>query len=127
MGPFLLRRVALTVPVLVGVATLVFSLIHLVPGDPVQAMLGDSATPQDIADVRARLGLDQPLYVQYARFVKGAMRGNLGTSLRTNQPVTAAIAERMPATFELAFAAMIVSTGIALPLGVIAAVRAGTL
>lgn len=124
---FLVRRLLLTIPVLLGVATLVFSLIHLVPGDPVQAMLGDSATPQDIADVRARLGLDKPLYVQYGAFLGSAIRGNLGTSLRTNQPVAAAIAERMPATFELALAAMLVATAIALPLGIIAAVRAGTI
>jgi peptide/nickel transport system permease protein len=123
---FLLRRLLLTIPVLLGVATLVFSLIHLVPGDPVQAMLGDSATPQDIADLRARLGFDRPLYVQYAAFLKGVGTGNLGTSLRTNQPVTAAIAERLPATFELAFAAMLVATLIAIPLGIVAAVRANT-
>jgi ABC-type dipeptide/oligopeptide/nickel transport system permease component len=65
---FIVRRLLLTIPVLLGVATLVFSLIHLVPGDPVQAMLGDSATPQDVADVRARLGLDRPLPVQYGAF-----------------------------------------------------------
>jgi peptide/nickel transport system permease protein len=124
---FIVRRLLLTIPVLLGVATLVFSLIHLVPGDPVQAMLGDSATPQDVADVRARLGLDRPLPVQYGAFLSNVSRGNLGTSLRTNQPVAAAIAERMPATFELAFAAMAVATAIALPLGIVAAVRAGTL
>jgi peptide/nickel transport system permease protein len=124
---FIVRRLLLTIPVLLGVATLVFSLIHLVPGDPVQAMLGDSATPQDVADVRARLGLDKPLPVQYGAFLNNVSRGNLGISLRTNQPVTAAIAERMPATFELAFAAMAVATAIALPLGIVAAVRAGTL
>jgi ABC-type dipeptide/oligopeptide/nickel transport system permease component len=124
---FITRRLLLTIPVLIGVATLVFSLIHLVPGDPVQAMLGDSATPRDVADVRARLGLDQPLYIQYAAFVRGVVQGNLGTSLRTNQPVTAAIAERMPATFELAMAAMLVATAIAVPLGIVAAVRSGTI
>ena len=126
MTRFLIRRLLLTVPVLLGVATLVFSLIHLVPGDPVQAMLGDSATPQDIADLRGRLGLDRPLYVQYAAFLKGVGTGNLGASLRTNQPVTAAIADRLPATFELACAAMFVATVIAIPLGIIAAVRSGT-
>ena len=126
MGRFLLRRLLLTIPVLLGVATLVFSLIHLVPGDPVQAMLGESASPQDIADMRGRLGLDRPLLVQYGAFLKGLASGNLGTSLRTNQPVAAAIAERMPATFELAFAAMAVATLFAIPLGIIAAVRAGT-
>jgi ABC-type dipeptide/oligopeptide/nickel transport system permease component len=126
MTRYLTRRLLLTVPVLIGVATLVFALIHLVPGDPVQAMLGDSASPQDVADVRARLGLDRPLYVQYGTFLAGLAHGNLGTSLRTNQPVAAAIAERLPATFELAFAAMAVAVAVALPLGVIAAVRAGT-
>ena len=109
MKRFLVRRLLLTIPVLLGVATLVFSLIHLVPGDPVQAMLGESASPEDIAELRGRLGLDRPLYVQYVSFLKGIGTGNLGTSLRTNQPVTAAIAERLPATFELAFAAMFVA------------------
>jgi peptide/nickel transport system permease protein len=123
---FLVRRLLLTVPVLLGVATLVFSLIHLVPGDPVQAMLGDSASPQDISELRGRLGLDRPLYAQYGAFLKGLATGNLGSSLRTNQPVTAAILERLPATFELAFAAMLVATLIAIPLGIIAAVHAGT-
>jgi ABC-type dipeptide/oligopeptide/nickel transport system permease component len=108
------------------VATLVFSLIHLVPGDPVQAMLGESASPQDIVELRSRLGLDRPLYVQYGSFLKGLATGNLGTSLRTNQPVAGAIAERLPATFELAFAAMIVAVVFAIPLGLIAAARAGT-
>ena len=91
----------LTVPVVLGVATLVFSLIHLVPGDPVQAMLGESASPADMAELRAKLGLDRPLIVQYGGFLQGLAVGDLGTSLRTNQPVAAAIAERMPATFEL--------------------------
>src|SRR5882672_9624511 len=109
MTHFLFRRVLLTIPVLVGVATLVFSLIHLVPGDPVQAMLGESASPQDIAQLRARLGLDQPLLVQYVSFMKGAAAGNLGTSLRINQPVAHVILERLPATFELAAAAMLVA------------------
>jgi peptide/nickel transport system permease protein len=123
---FLLRRVLLAVPVLLGVATLVFSLIHLVPGDPVQAMLGESASPEDVAQMRVRLGLDRPLLVQYASFMRGAFTGDLGISLRTNQPVTSAIAERMPATFELAMASMLVAVLIAIPLGIIAAVRVGT-
>ena len=126
MTQFLLRRILLTIPVLVGVATLVFALIHLVPGDPVQTMLGESASPQDVAQMRERLGFNRPLVVQYASFMRGAATGHLGTSLRTNQPVTAAIAERMPATFELALAAMAVAVTIALPLGILAAVGAGT-
>jgi ABC-type dipeptide/oligopeptide/nickel transport system permease component len=123
---FLIRRLRLTIPVLVGVATLVFSLIHLVPGDPVQAMLGDSASPQDVAQLRTTLGLDRPLYEQYLSFARGVVRGDLGTSLRTSQPVTSVILERMPATLELAVAAMVVALLIAIPLGIVAAVRKGT-
>jgi peptide/nickel transport system permease protein len=123
---FIARRLLLTVPVLAGVATLVFSLIHLVPGDPVQAMLGESASREDVVDLRQRLGLDRPLYVQYAAFIRGAVTGDLGRSLRTGQSVTRAIAERMPATIELAFAAMLFAVLVAVPLGIIAAVRAGT-
>jgi ABC-type dipeptide/oligopeptide/nickel transport system permease component len=126
MARYLARRVLFTIPVLLGVATLVFSLIHLVPGDPVQSMLGEGVSPQDVAEMRTRLGLDKPLLVQYGAFLKGLASGDLGTSLRTNQPVSRAIAERMPATFELALAAMIVAVTVALPLGILAAVRART-
>ena len=125
MTRYLARRLLLTVPVLLGVATLVFSLIHLVPGDPVQSMLGEAASPQDVADLRARLGLDRPLYAQYGTFLAGLAHGDLGTSLRTNQPVVATIRERVPATFELAFAAMAVAVALAIPLGIVAAVYAG--
>jgi len=123
---FIARRLLLTVPVLVGVATLVFSLIHLVPGDPVEAMLGESASRQDVANLRQQLGLDRPLYVQYGSFLRGAVIGDLGRSLRTGQRVTAAIAERMPATVELAMAAMLFAIVVAVPLGIAAAVRSGT-
>jgi ABC-type dipeptide/oligopeptide/nickel transport system permease component len=126
MARFLLRRVLLAVPVLFGVATLVFSLIHLVPGDPVQAMLGETASPQDVAVLRSRLGLDRPLLTQYGAFLTGLAAGNLGRSLRTNQPVTAAIAERFPATLELAAAAMAFAVLFAIPIGILAAARAGT-
>ncbi|MEQ1913131.1 MAG: nickel ABC transporter permease, partial [Vicinamibacterales bacterium] len=126
MTRFLIRRLLLTIPVLIGVATLVFSLIHLVPGDPVQAMLGESAAPEDVAQLRTQLGLDRPLYQQYFSFASGIVRGDLGTSLRTRQSVTKVIGERMPATLELAAAAMLVAIVFAVPLGVIAAVRAGT-
>jgi peptide/nickel transport system permease protein len=126
MSRFLIRRFLLTIPVIIGVATLVFSLIHLVPGDPVRAMLGDSASPSDVTEMRGRLGLDRPLYIQYASFMKGAATGNLGTSLRTNQPVLALILDRLPATVELAIAAMLAALVTALPLGIIAAVKRGT-
>ena len=120
---FLARRLLLAIPVLLGVATLVFALLHLVPGDPVQAMLGDAASPQSVAELRGRLGLDRPLPLQYAAFVAGAARGDLGVSLRTNERVTAAIAARLPATVELALAAILVALVIAIPAGVVAAVN----
>jgi peptide/nickel transport system permease protein len=123
---FLVRRFVLTIPVLLGVATLVFSLIHLIPGDPAQAMLGEAASPQDVAELRQRLGLDRPLVEQYGIFLRRAIKGDLGTSLRTSQPVTAMIADRMPATFELALAAMLFAILIAIPLGIAAAVGRGT-
>ena len=123
---YLLRRVLLTIPVLLGVATLVFSLIHLVPGDPAQAMMGDGASPQDVAELRKSLGLDQPLLTQYGTFLRHAVTGDLGKSFRTGQPVTTMIIERVPATAELAIAAMLVAILIAIPLGVIAAVWKGT-
>jgi ABC-type dipeptide/oligopeptide/nickel transport system permease component len=123
---FLLRRLLLTLPVLLGVVTLVFSLIHMVPGDPVEAMLGESASPQEVADVRRRLGLDRPLYVQFGAYLRGLAVGDLGTSLRTGEPVARAIAERMPATVQLALAAIGLAVVIAIPLGIVAAIRAGT-
>ena len=126
MHRYLIRRLLLTIPVLLGVATLVFSLIHMIPGDPAQAMLGEGAAPEDVAQLRERLGLDRPLLVQYGSFLQGLARGDLGVSLRNDQPVLRQILERMPATAELALASMAVAILIALPLGIIAAVWRGT-
>ena len=126
MASFLARRLALSVPVLLGVATLVFSLIHLVPGDPAQAMLGETASQADVEALRQRLGLDRPLLEQYGGFLIGLAHGDLGTSLRTGEPVAQQIRGRVPATMELAAAAMLVAIGIAIPLGVLAAMRRGT-
>ncbi len=123
---FLARRLLLTVPVLLGVATLVFALIHLVPGDPAQAMLGEGAAPDDVAELRTRLGLDRPLLEQYGLFMRGLVQGDLGSSFRTGQPVLAMIVERVPATAELALAAMAAAILFAIPLGVAAAVWRGT-
>ena len=123
---YLIRRILLTIPVLIGVATLVFSLIHLVPGDPAQAMLGEGASERDVADLRSRLGLDRPLIEQYGRFMRGLVQGDLGISFRTGQPVVTAIIERVPATVELALASMFVAMIVAIPLGIVAAVRRAT-
>jgi ABC-type dipeptide/oligopeptide/nickel transport system permease component len=122
---YVLRRLVLTIPVLLGVATLVFLLIHLVPGDPAQAMLGDTAPPADLDELRAKLGLDQPLAVQYERYLTGLARGDLGTSFRYNTPVGHEIAQRLARTAQLAIAAMAVAIVIAIPLGVIGALFRG--
>jgi ABC-type dipeptide/oligopeptide/nickel transport system permease component len=89
-------------------------------------MLGESASREDVTNLRQRLGLDRPLYIQYAAFLGGAVTGDLGRSLRTGQSVTTAMGERMPATIELALAAMLFAVLVAMPLGIAAAVRAGT-
>ena len=124
---YFIRRLLLTVPVLLGVATLVFALIHLVPGDPAQAMLGDGASQEEVLRLRHSLGLDRPLLVQYKSFMGGVVRGDLGTSLRYNAPVAAQIRERFPNTATLALAAMFVAIVFAIPLGIVAAVYRGTL
>ena len=124
--PYLARRVVLTIPVLLGVATLVFALIHLIPGDPARAILGDVASEADIAQLRGQLGLDRPLSVQYVSFLSGLARADLGTSLRTGTPVASQILGRLPATFELALAAIVVALTLAIPLGVASAVWRGT-
>jgi len=123
---YLIRRLLLTIPVLVGVATLVFSLIHFVPGDPAQSMLGEGASPQEVTALRHSLGLDRPLPTQYASFLGGVIRGDLGTSFRYGTPVTREIGARLYRTVQLALAAMTVALIVALPLGIVAAVFRGT-
>jgi peptide/nickel transport system permease protein len=123
---YFLRRLLLTVPVLLGVATLVFALIHLVPGDPAQAMLGEGASQEEIARLQHTLGLDRPLLSQYKSFLFGLARGDLGTSFRYNAPVSAQIKEKFPNTAALALAAMLVAIVFAIPLGIVAAVYRGT-
>lgn len=121
MLTYVVRRIVLTIPVLLGVATLVFALIHLVPGDPAQAMLGEAASAADVADLRAKLGLDRPLAVQYRDYLAGLVRGDLGRSFRYNTPVRREIGQRLARTAELACAAMVVAIVIAIPLGVLGA------
>jgi ABC-type dipeptide/oligopeptide/nickel transport system permease component len=123
---YLARRILLTVPVLLGVATLVFALIHFIPGDPARAILGEVASDADVAQLRQQLGLDRPLIVQYGAFLGGLARADLGTSLRTGGPVAREILDRLPATFELAMAAIVVALAFAIPLGIAAAVWRGT-
>ena len=123
MTGYLVRRLAQVIPTALLAATLVFSLIHLIPGDPVEMMLGEGAQPADVTALRHDLGLDRPLLVQYGSFLGGLARGDLGKSLKSGEPVLAIIAERFPATLELALASMLVALLVSLPLGVVAALH----
>ena len=119
-------RLISTLVVVFGVITLVFLLIHLVPGDPVEAMLGESATPTDLEALRHSLGLDQPLFTQWWQYITNLAHGNLGQSLYTREPISDMLLERFPATLELAFFGLLVAVLLALPLGSIAALRKDT-
>ena len=121
-----LRRLLLALPTTLAVATLVFSLIHLIPGDPVLIMLGEGAQPADVEELRRSLGLDRPFVEQYLRYVGGLVRGDLGRSLHFDEPVAQLIARHYPATIELALAAMVLALVVALPLGMLAAYRRGS-
>ncbi|HTR62063.1 MAG TPA: ABC transporter permease [Candidatus Binataceae bacterium] len=125
MTRYFLRRLGALVPVALGVATLTFAMIHLVPGDPVVAMLGETAAPADIQGLRHALGLDRPLGEQYIDFLGGLAKGDLGESITYRRPVTRLIAERFPATLELTIAGLVVGMLIAFPLGVIAGAKPG--
>ncbi len=123
MFRFLISRLSSALIVMAGVACLVFLLIHMVPGDPVEVMLGESARPADREALRRALGLDQPVLAQLLEFFKGLVRLDLGVSLHSKRPIAEILAERLPATFELALAALVVAVALAIPLGTIAAVR----
>jgi peptide/nickel transport system permease protein len=120
---FVGRRLLTTAPLLLLVSVVVFSFVHVLPGDPAVLFLGEEADPATLARFRSRLGLDRPLLIQYADWLLRALQGDLGRSLRTNQPVTEAILERLPVTLELLVAALAVSLAIAIPLGILSAVR----
>lgn len=124
---YFFRRLLTTIPVLVGVTTLTFLLIHFVPGDPVDIMLGDQASPLDKASLRAELGLNQPLLTQYKNFYQNLLHGDLGRSLQSRRSVTEEILERIPATIELTLGAMLIATALGIPLGVFAAIRRNSL
>ncbi|OGL48758.1 MAG: glutathione ABC transporter permease GsiC [Candidatus Schekmanbacteria bacterium RIFCSPHIGHO2_02_FULL_38_11] len=124
---YLIRRLYLLIPVVLGVSTLVFLIIHLIPGDPVVLMLGDLAIKADIESLRGKLGLDKPVYIQYLDFLLNLFRGDLGRSIHTDKPVVQAIGERFPATFELAMGGVIISLLISLPLGIVSALKKDTI
>jgi peptide/nickel transport system permease protein len=120
------RRIAATLPVMGVVAVVVFALLHLSPGDPAAVIAGDQATVADVEKVRAQLGLDRPLPVQFAGWLASVLRGDLGVSIYNNQPVATMIRQRAEPTLALALCTLLVALAGAIPLGVIAAWKAGT-
>lgn len=124
---YLVRRVFTSLLVLLGISVLVFSVIHLVPGDVTMAILGrQKVTEERVAQLRAQLGLNDPLYVQYGRYLGNALRGELGKSIRTGLPVSKSIADQLPGTFALAFSALAVALTIGAAFGMLAALRHGS-
>ena len=122
MTQYIIRRLLQMIPITFGILTLVFSLIHLIPGDPAAQIAGEGARPEDIIAVRKALGLDKPLITQYVTYLGRIAHGDLGKSFHTGDPVVQAIAERYPATMQLAFGAMLVALLVAFPLGIISAI-----
>jgi peptide/nickel transport system permease protein len=119
---YALRRGLTVLPVLLGVSVLVFTFIHMIPGDPAVTMLGERATPEKVADVRARLGLDRPLWEQYVLYLGRVVRGDLGVSIVRGDPVLADLLRRFPATVELAAAALALALAAGIPIGIASAV-----
>ena len=121
------RRIVGAIPVLLGISFIVFMLMHLAPGDPVVLLLGDDATPADVARVRHEWGLDQPLLAQYWQFISRALVGDFGKSLKFGEPVLKLVSERLPATIELATVSLLVAILISIPIGVYSAIKRDTL
>ncbi|MBA3365573.1 MAG: ABC transporter permease [Actinobacteria bacterium] len=123
---FIVRRLLLLVPILLGLSILVFVFIRALPGSPAESLLGERATPEAIAQVREQYGLDDPIYIQYAKYLETTVAEfDLGVSIVSRRDVTAELKERFPATVELALAAMLFSVGLGIPLGFFAAKRYG--
>lgn len=125
MGGYILKRLALAIPVLIGITVVVFLLVRLIPGDVIDLMLGTegSLRPEVREQLRQTLGLDRPLYVQYFTWVGDILRGDLGVSLRTGQPIVENLAGKLPITLELAVLSVLLSLVLAIPLGIISALR----
>ncbi len=123
MITYIAKRLIGMIPVLFLVSIVIFSIVHLTPGDPALLMLGEEVTPEKLAALRHQLTLDQPIPVQYAFWLSNVLHGDLGRSVRTNQPVVEAIAQRLPPTVELTLFALVFSLGMAIPAGIISASR----
>ncbi|MCC7429651.1 ABC transporter permease [bacterium] len=123
---FFLKRLVSTIPVLWGVVTFVFLIVHLIPGDPVELMLGETAKQTDVETLRTNLGLDKPLFVQYTNFLKNIVTGNLGNSILKLKPVGKLILEHFPPTIALTFASMFFSLIFSFPAGIVSALKKGS-
>ena len=126
MWKYIIRRVLAIIPVAGVIAVFVFLLLHLAPGDPAAVIAGSTAMPEDVARIRAKLGLDDPIYVQFVRWIGQLLMGDLGMSIYSDMPVTTLIIQRMEATLCLAAASIIIAILLAVPMGILAAWKAGT-
>lgn len=127
MTRFIVRRTLESIPAILGVSILVFLLIHFIPGDPATAILGERATDEAANEIRERLGLNEPLPTQYVIWIGNIMRGDLGTTIRGGVPISQELARRFPATVELTIYALILSTALGIPIGIISALRRNTI
>ncbi len=117
MGKYIVRRLLAAIPVLFGLSIVLFAFIHLIPGDPAQAILGQHATPELVAQIREQLGLDKPLWEQYLIYMSHVLQGDLGKSIIDNQPIVDEFLRRFPGTIELTLGALTFAVGIGIPLG----------
>lgn len=123
MTRYIIQRLLALIPVLLGISVLVFFLIRLIPGDPVIVMLGERARPQDIAYLREKLGLDQPIYIQYLRYMRNLLRGDLGQSIINRTEVSRELLYRLPATIEMVVLAMFIGVSVGISVGIVSAVK----
>lgn len=126
MMSYVLRRLMQMIPVVLIASLGIWAMIYAVPGGPVGVIVGENATPEQVAAARAELGLDRPIAVQYLEWLGGALRGDLGTSIHSREPVAKLIGERLPATLQLAFMATVIAVGLGIPIAVVSALRPGT-
>ncbi len=126
MFKYIVRRVLQLIPVIIGISILVFMLVHLAPGDPIRLLLGEDATPEDYARLQRIYGFDKPLHIQYLTWAGNALQGDFGVSIRQGAPVTMLIRSRLPATMELAFFSVLFAVIFGVPLGVLAAIKRGS-
>ena len=126
MHIYIMKRLIQAIPVIFLVTVLTFSLVHLVPGDPALMRAGEDATPEQVEAIREAMGLNEPIPRQYAKWVSGIMRGDMGYSLQDGRPVFSTLIQRLPATMKLVMASFVVSIGIGVPVGILSAVKQNT-